>query len=81
MKPGGRWDGAEPCSLQAAERCPPFDEDVPDAAGEVAEGTWIRGAPELEELLPILPPLPPAGPGACHRVLQLIIHVQPQPGG
>lgn len=39
--PAGRREGAEPCSLEVARRCSPLDEDIPNAAGEVAEGTWL----------------------------------------
>lgn len=80
-RPAGRWEGADPYSLQVPRRCSPLDEDIPDAASEVAEGTWLRGTPELEEWPPILPSLPPAGPRAGRSVLQLIVHIQPDPAG
>lgn len=37
----GGWEGAEPRCVEVARGRSPPDEDVPDAAGEVAEGTWI----------------------------------------
>lgn len=36
------WAGAERCPLEVAHCCSPLDEDIPDAAREVAEGTWLR---------------------------------------
>lgn len=76
-----RWEGAEPCSLEVARRCSPLDEDIPNAASEVAEGTWLWRTPELEEQPPVLPLLLLAGPSACRSVLQLIVHIQPDPAG
>lgn len=68
---------------RCSQRRSPLDKDIPDAASEVAEGTRLWGTPELEERPPILPlpSLPPAGPRAGRSVLQLIVHVQPDPAG
>lgn len=41
-RPPRRWEGAEPCSPEVAQKCSPLDKDIPDAAGEVAEGTRLR---------------------------------------
>lgn len=82
VRAGGQWRAALAAPGTALAHCLPLHKDVANAATEVAEGARLRQAPQQEPGGAIGRGLRPWGRSLVQfRLLQLVVHVEREPGG